>query len=87
MDDHKHASGGTGYVKGCPGCRARTRSSCDACGNNLKPGHGTHVDHDHAVPQPAPPRGILCQGCNQALGNVNDSVERLKALITYLETH
>jgi Recombination endonuclease VII len=40
-----------------------------------------HVDHDH---QTGKVRGMLCFNCNQALGNVRDSVPVLRALITYL---
>ena len=66
---------------------ANNDGACDACGAQLTAGRGTHVDHDHALPADElhPPRGILCPGCNQALGNINDSVERLRALINYLE--
>ena len=32
-------------------------------------------------------RGFLCRKCNLALGNVEDSVERLQALIEYLKVH
>ena len=66
---------------------AANDGTCDACGAELTAGQGTHVDHDHALPitELNPPRGILCPGCNQALGNINDSVERLRALIAYME--
>ena len=41
------------------------------------------VDHDHVTGQV---RGLLCMQCNQTLGKVGDSVERLKAMIFYLES-
>lgn len=43
-----------------------------------------HIDHDHHTKKI---RGILCSGCNQALGNVGESIPRLRALIRYLERH
>jgi hypothetical protein len=42
-----------------------------------------HVDHDHAT---GDVRGILCSNCNQALGNVRDEPQALRALAHYLET-
>jgi hypothetical protein len=39
------------------------------------------VDHDHAT---GLVRGILCHGCNIALGNVRESVDRLVGLTEYL---
>jgi hypothetical protein len=43
-----------------------------------------HVDHDHATGQV---RGMLCSNCNQALGNVRDSVQVLERLAGYLVKH
>jgi len=43
-----------------------------------------HVDHDHATAQV---RGMLCSNCNQALGNVRDSVQVLERLAGYLVKH
>jgi hypothetical protein len=43
-----------------------------------------HVDHDHATGQV---RGMLCFNCNQALGNVRDSVQVLERLSAYLVKH
>ncbi len=50
-----------------------------------------HVDHDHTC-CPAKKktcgrcvRGLLCGPCNYGLGNFADSIERMKAAITYLQ--
>jgi hypothetical protein len=40
-----------------------------------------HVDHCHAT---GVVRGLLCQGCNLALGHTADSRDRLLGLIEYL---
>jgi hypothetical protein len=40
------------------------------------------VDHCHSTGKI---RGLLCQGCNIALGGVKDKIETLKKLIEYLE--
>jgi hypothetical protein len=40
-----------------------------------------HVDHDHKT---GVVRGMLCFNCNQALGNVRDSVAVLRGLQDYL---
>lgn len=54
---------------------------CDACGRVLDR-RNMHIDHDHTTNRV---RGLLCINCNAALGNVNDSIERLEALIAYLQ--
>lgn len=52
---------------------------CASCGVTLL--NEGHLDHDHET---GAIRGVLCQGCNQALGQVGDSIERLESLIDYL---
>lgn len=59
---------------------------CLGCGNfeaDRKEGSRKWpVDHDHET---GAVRGILCPGCNQALGLVKDSRETLKNLRRYLK--
>lgn len=48
------------------------------------------IDHDHnccpgAIACGKCFRGLLCTKCNTAIGHVNDDVEILRAMITYLE--
>lgn len=42
------------------------------------------LDHCHATGKI---RGMLCNNCNIAIGHAKESVEILKAMITYLKTH
>lgn len=43
---------------------------------------GLHVDHDHKTGQF---RGLLCPGCNIALGMAGENAERLIGLVEYLK--
>lgn len=63
--------------------------ACRACGAAYGP--RTSIDHDHACCPVGNSRkcghcnrGLLCHGCNVALGIVNDDPERLRALLAYL---
>jgi hypothetical protein len=60
-------------------------NKCACCGS-LEPGNtwGFVVDHDHTSNVV---RGIICQPCNVALGQVKDRPAHLRALIKYLDTH
>lgn len=60
----------------------RTRPDvCECCGQAPKR-RAIHWDHDHVTGEF---RGWLCHACNGALGQVDDSVERLQLLIAYLQ--
>jgi hypothetical protein len=41
-----------------------------------------HIDHDH---ESGEVRGLLCRGCNLALGYLKDDVDRLRSAVRYLE--
>jgi hypothetical protein len=55
---------------------------CAACGDRLGFDQNTHVDHCH---QTGRIRGLLCHGCNVALGYVKERVEVLEKLKKYVE--
>lgn len=63
---------------------------CHACGTT-DPGHknGWNVDHDHlccatSFGCPKCIRGILCSGCNMALGFLKDDFDRVLSLAAYI---
>lgn len=55
---------------------------CAICGQAKRNGRRLHVDHCHTT---GAIRGLLCYSCNALLGLAGDSVEVLRAAITYLE--
>ena len=57
----------------------KQNNRCAAC---LQHSSGFVVDHSHATGKI---RGLLCNGCNLALGNAKDSILILQGLITYLK--
>lgn len=56
---------------------------CAICGGPPTTKHGFHVDHDHETGRI---RGILCHGCNTALGGAKDDPEILRKAAAYLES-
>lgn len=59
------------------------KNRCAICQVSFEkmPPHRIHADHCHTTKRP---RGILCGNCNQALGLMKDSIERLLAAANYL---
>lgn len=67
------------------------RGGCDICGEPNRAGTMLAVDHDHACCSGAKTcgkcvRGLLCDRCNQALGQMRDDPERLRKAAAYLES-
>lgn len=52
---------------------------CAICGKQLDP---PYVDHDHTT---GAIRGLLCRGCNGALGHFGDTVAGLLIAVDYLK--
>jgi hypothetical protein len=61
-------------------CQQKGR--CGACHAALLSSRRTHLDHCHKTGRV---RGILCGGCNCALGHLEDSLQRIVDLALYLE--
>ena len=55
---------------------------CAICGNIPTTRRGLHIDHDHETGKV---RGLLCHGCNTAIGSLGDDIELLRKAIMYLE--
>jgi hypothetical protein len=57
---------------------------CDICGNVFTRTKNTHIDHCHTTNVV---RGLLCHGCNTAIGLLKESPEILKSALKYLQKH
>jgi len=57
-------------------------NKCKICGNGFKSSKDTHIDHCHSTNKV---RGLLCNGCNMALGQFMDNLDIMKNAIKYLQ--
>lgn len=55
---------------------------CWICGSPGRDDIALHVDHDHVTGEI---RGLLCFTCNNALGDLGDSLERVERAASYLD--
>ena len=69
-------------VAGFHALAARQKGRCAGCNRQLEEGRRTHVDHDHSTGKV---RGLLCNGCNTALGFMRESAATAYQLSAYLE--
>lgn len=69
------------------------QGGCGSCGSLTTDGKYWHIDHDHSCCPSSDRtcgnciRGVLCHGCNTALGNLGDSAQRVEQLLTYIRRH
>lgn len=63
---------------------SRRTSNCEICGvhASMAPQQTLFIDHDHNTNEV---RGLLCHGCNAAIGLMVDNPARLRAAAEYLE--
>lgn len=62
----------------------RSRGRCDVCGvskSGVSNG-GLRLDHDHSTGRV---RGLLCNGCNTAVGYARENSKTLRSLADYLD--
>lgn len=59
--------------------------ACAACGTSNWGPHGPVVDHDHGPSGKV--RGILCAGCNLAIGHLRDNPAVAMGVARYLESN
>ncbi len=63
---------------------AEQDGKCKICGVEPTTQRGLHVDHCHTT---GVVRGLLCHGCNVALGSMKDDPEILLKAVEYLRSH
>lgn len=64
---------------------------CAACGQDILrlPTREQHLDHDHRKKKGDPGfiRGVVCKGCNTAIGFAKEDPDRLVRIAHYLRRH
>lgn len=63
---------------------AEQSNRCAVCGDLMRPGLGTTIDHDHVT---GVVRGLLCPNCNAAEGHLKGSALRAEKLAAYMRLH
>lgn len=57
---------------------AQEKQGCEICGSTDR----MCIDHNHSTGKP---RGVLCEGCNQGIGNFGESADKMLKAIVYLK--
>ena len=63
---------------------AEQGGGCAICGRPPRDDISLHIDHDHTT---GAIRGLTCFRCNNALGDFDDDLQRLRSAVAYLESH
>lgn len=61
----------------------KSKNLCMICGSPPKT-KSLHIDHNHKTGKV---RGLLCHGCNTAIGLFKENIEVIKKAIYYLESN
>jgi hypothetical protein len=64
----------------CAVCRKEISKDVESIRNDK-----AQADHEHT--NPPIPRGILCVNCNLGLGNLQENIEIMEAMIAYVKKH
>jgi hypothetical protein len=59
----------------------RQMGRCAICGDEPTTARGLHIDHCHTTNRV---RGLLCHGCNTAIGAMRENTEVMRRAILYL---
>lgn len=60
------------------------QGKCAICNEEPKTKRGLHIDHNHKTGKV---RGLLCHGCNVALGSFKEDVNTLNKAIEYIRSN
>ena len=60
----------------------KQNGKCAICKNKPTTKRGLHIDHCHKT---GDIRGLLCHGCNIAIGNLKHDVNLMKSAIKYIK--
>jgi len=63
---------------------ASQNGGCAICGDAPEAGTSLHIDHDHDT---GAVRGLLCVRCNNALGQLKEDAQLVRAAAAYLDGH
>jgi hypothetical protein len=61
----------------------KQEGKCAICGDKPETQRGLHIDHCHKTNQV---RGLLCHGCNTAIGGLREDPEIFQKAISYLRS-
>lgn len=82
QSSERHVAQTWGITKAEYDSRWKAQEYCLICGDKLRGGFQTHLDHNHKTGEK---RGFLCTNCNRGLGHFQDNPSILEQAIIYLK--